>query len=274
MQVNWPSLTGFSHLFSRAKELFGLEDHPQQTIKRDQVTLSGRSSATPASMTFTQLANRPVQKANEPLFGKIGHFISDLLGFKTPPPLGVKRSSVITNVQPKPMKGNSPTAQLYNLALKYGVKLPKGADMAKYQSQIIREVLAKKAKAMGIPAHIAVGMSGHESGWKMWSNIRTGALIAGRNGSQSTDWGAMQINDLAHPEAFPKAKRDLEFNLDYGLRYLKGQRSAYKGSLGLGLGDWDRTVSSYNLGHAPRGPVEMRIAGRYIGSIANHGKTI
>ena len=43
-------------------------------------------------------------------------------------------------------------------------------------------------------------------------NVRNGVL-------SSTDWGAMQINDKAHPKAFPRAKHDLEYNIDYGLNF-------------------------------------------------------
>lgn len=77
----------------------------------------------------------------------------------------------------------------------------------------------------------------------------------------------MQINDKAHPRAFPRAKQDLEYNVDYALSYLARQRERIQGSLNLGLGDWDRTVASYNLGHNPSTERALATAERYVSRV-------
>ncbi|PKL78768.1 MAG: hypothetical protein CVV27_02820 [Candidatus Melainabacteria bacterium HGW-Melainabacteria-1] len=166
--------------------------------------------------------------------------------------------------------GESPAQQLQRLGRKYGVTLK--ADLNKAQSDVIKAIIRHKAAEYGIPEHVALGIGGNESGWKMWKNVASGELVAGRNVRdgvlKSTDWGAMQINDKAHPKAFPRVKQDLEYNIDYAMRYLARQRQSIQGDLGHGLGDWDRTVASYNLGHNPKTTRGYEIASRYVGHVA------
>lgn len=165
----------------------------------------------------------------------------------------------------------SPAQQIVRLGQKYGV--PYNANLDKYQSDVIKSIIRSKAADYGIPEHVALGISGNESGWKMWKNVAKGELVAGRNVRDgelsSTDWGAMQINDKAHAKAFPRAKTDIEFNVDYALKFLARQRQSIKGDLGHGLGDWDRTVASYNLGHNPNSQRGYQIAARYVGHVAD-----
>ncbi|MGV3523701.1 MAG: transglycosylase SLT domain-containing protein [Candidatus Sericytochromatia bacterium] len=162
-----------------------------------------------------------------------------------------------------------PADQLASLGRKYGV--PPHSDPARYQSEVIKAVIRVKAQQYGIPEHIALGISGNESGWKMWRDLNTGKPVEGQNKRDgqllSTDWGAMQINDKAHPRAFPRAKQDLEYNVDYALSYLARQRERIQGSLNLGLGDWDRTVASYNLGHNPSTERALATAERYVSRV-------
>ena len=166
--------------------------------------------------------------------------------------------------------GASPVQQLQQLGLKYGVPF-RGGDMQAYQRQVIQTVITHKAREKGIPVEIALAIANNESGTKMWKNTSSAELVAGKNIRdgvlKSTDWGAMQINDKAHPRAFPRAKTDLEFNIDYGLSYLARQRTKVKGSLNLGFGDWDRTIASYNLGHSPQTERAHQIAQRYVGHV-------
>lgn len=172
------------------------------------------------------------------------------------------------------LQGSTPAQQLQLLGRKYGV--PAQTNMNKYQSDVIQAIIRHKAAEYGIPEHVALGISGNESGWKMWKNISSGELVQGRNVRdgelKSTDWGAMQINDKAHAKAFPRAKQDLEFNIDYALRFLAKQRQNIKGDLGHGLGDWDRTVASYNLGHNPNSQRGYQIAARYVGKVSDRAE--
>ena len=165
-------------------------------------------------------------------------------------------------------QGQSPAQQLASLGQKYGVPNRSG-DLNKYQSDVIKTIIRVKAAQYGIPEQVALGISGNESGWKMWKNVSTGQLVEGRNVRdgelKSTDWGAMQINDKAHARAFPRVKQDLEYNIDYALSFLARQRQSIRGDLGMGFGDWDRTVASYNLGHNPSSNRDYEIASRYVG---------
>lgn len=160
--------------------------------------------------------------------------------------------------------------QLMALGQKYGVAYS-GQDINRYQTQVIQAVIRQKAQSYGIPEHIALAIAKNESGIKMWKDIDRGTLVEGRNIRdgvlKSTDWGVMQINDKAHPRAFPRAREDLEYNIDYGLQYLARQRSKIQGSLNLGFGDWDRTIASYNLGHNPSTENAYAIAQRYVGHV-------
>jgi hypothetical protein len=161
--------------------------------------------------------------------------------------------------------------QLTQLGQKYGVNYTAGQSLETYQKRVIQQIVRVKAREHGIPEAIALAISKNESGQQMWKNVSAGTLVEGRNIREgqllSTDWGAMQINDKAHPGAFPRAKTDLEYNIDYGLAYLARQRDRVQGSLNLGFGDWDRTIASYNLGHNPGTERAYAIAERYVSHV-------
>lgn len=173
---------------------------------------------------------------------------------------------------------DTPRAQLVALGQKYGVPYTSGQDDKTFQKQVIQRVIRHKARAYGIPERIALAIAMNESGQKMWSDLEKGTLVAGRNVRdgvlKSTDWGVMQINDKAHPRAFPRVKADLEYNIDYGLSYLARQRARIQGDLGLGFGDWDRTIASYNLGHNPSTARAYAIAERYVSHVQKRAQSL
>ena len=161
----------------------------------------------------------------------------------------------------------SPAQQLYLLSVKY----PPKKYEAK-QSLFIRATVRRQAQLHGVPVQVALGISGHESGgWTMWprgrERLSDQAIFNrnyGRSGAvSSTDWGVMQINDVAHPQAFPRARYDVEYNIAFGMDLLARTHAVYKGSLNMGYGAWDKTVAAYHLGHAPRAQ-EMEHTRRYI----------
>ncbi|MFN8672860.1 MAG: transglycosylase SLT domain-containing protein [Candidatus Sericytochromatia bacterium] len=162
-----------------------------------------------------------------------------------------------------------PVEQLNYLGKKYNV--PFKGNLDTFQSEIAKKILTVKAQEYGIPLEVALGVAKNESGLKMWDSrgIAQGKTVAGRN-ETSTDWGVMQINDKAHAKAFPRAKYDMEYNIDYGLKFLANQRKNIKGNLGLGLGDWDRTIASYNLGHDPNSSRSYQIASKYVSNVARN----
>lgn len=172
--------------------------------------------------------------------------------------------------------------ELKKIGEKYQIVFVPGENLDAYQHKVVKAVVIAKAKEHGIPKNVALGMAGLESEMKMWENVegKNPIVVQGKNFVwrkdknhpsakakkilTSTDWGVMQINDKAHPEAFPGVKDDLEKNIDYGLTLLSSIRHEVKGSLEYGFGDWDRTIGAYNLGHNPSGKDDHRIARRYI----------
>jgi hypothetical protein len=201
------------------------------------------------------------------------------------PPKTMTNLSFAGNLFEEPVYDENDTPavkELKNIGKKYNVSIEKAETPESFQKRVVKAVVIAKAKEHGVPARVALGMAGLESEMKMWDNIgdKHPTVVQGKNfvwqrdkkhpeakakkHLSSTDWGAMQVNDKAHPEAFPKAKTDLEYNVDYGLRYLADTRKSVKGNLGYGFGDWDRTIGAYNLGHNPRGKNDHKVARRYI----------
>jgi hypothetical protein len=163
----------------------------------------------------------------------------------------------------------SPMEQLNKLATKYNI--PFDSDIKSYQKRIVKALVMHRALEYGIPLNIALGISGNESSWTMWKDVNKGTLEQCKNVRdgilKSSDWGAMQINDKAHAKAFPQVKNDLESNVEYGLKFLAGRRNKVKGDMGLGFGDWDRTIASYNLGHNPSSSRDYEIAQKYVSRV-------
>lgn len=143
----------------------------------------------------------------------------------------------------------------------------------KTQRELIQAVVRNQARLHKVPETVALGISGHESGgWKMWTNPRTDQeTLSNINYTPSgrvasTDWGVMQINDQAHPSAFPRARHDVAYNIAYGTDLLARTHAVYRGSLNLGFGIWDKTIAAYHLGHAPSA-AEMPHIRKYIKKI-------
>lgn len=143
--------------------------------------------------------------------------------------------------------------QIQALTQKYGVSPSASAELQ--QRRVAKAILVRNARFHEVPVELVLGISGYESGgWQMWDAqaqpLRSVNRL--RNGQvHSSDWGMMQINDLAHPEAFPRAKHDLEYHIGYAVAYLAALHPQAQGSLNLGFGKWDRTLAAYYLGHTP-----------------------
>jgi hypothetical protein len=103
--------------------------------------------------------------------------------------------------------------------------------------QTIETLLDRAADKYGIPRPILKAVALRESNWRQYDS--GGNPVAGRNPT-TTDWGIMQINDYWHPAAYPRAKTDIAYNIEYGAKYLEGQFSRY--------GSWPDAVSAYNAG--------------------------
>lgn len=163
----------------------------------------------------------------------------------------------------------SPIQQLTKLGQKYNI--PFESDIKSFQKRVIKALVMHRAMEYGIPMNIALGISGNESSWSMWKDVKNGKLEQCKNVRdgilKSSDWGAMQINDKAHAKAFPRVKNDLEYNVEYGLKFLANRHNKIKGDMGLGFGEWDRTIASYNLGHNPSSQRDYEIAQKYVSRV-------
>lgn len=219
------------------------------------------SPASPPPLSVPRPLNHPLQRPDQL--------------FRARPVLsGIPAAMAVTA---SPSASPSARQQLMQLGQKYGVAYTSGQSLEAYQKRVVQQIVRVKAREHEIPESIALAISKNESGQQMWKDISAGTLMAGRNIREgnllSTDWGAMQINDKAHPSAFPRAKTDLEYNIDYGLGYLARQRDRVQGSLNLGFGDWDRTIASYNLGHNPSTERAYAIAERYVSHVHRHAQS-
>lgn len=224
---------------------------PQQ-MKRDNTSFNL------VSQNLTSFNNDSISLINPNIMGSI--------------PTNILGSSGVASIGSIPDSSRkSPTQQIMELGKKY--KIPYSGNISTYQQQVIKAVIMHKAIQYDVPLNVALGICGNESSWSMWSNVSSGKLEQCKNirsgKLSSSDWGAMQINDKAHPEAFPRAKLDLEFNIDYGLRFLSKKNNKVSGDLKLGFGDWDRTIASYNLGHNPTTQKDYEIAKNYVSRVKN-----
>ena len=103
----------------------------------------------------------------------------------------------------------------------------------------IDELLNRAADKYNVSRSVLKAIALRESDWTMYT--ANGTPVKGSN-STSTDWGMMQINDKAHAGAFPKAKTDIVYNIEYGAKYLSKQYRRY--------GNWQDAVAAYNAGSA------------------------
>jgi len=104
----------------------------------------------------------------------------------------------------------------------------------------IRAILRETADRLGIPREILMAIAFKESTWRHYA--KDGTVLRGR--WSPSDVGIMQINEKAHPNAFPQAAKDMRYNIEYGARYLKYQYERY--------GNWDEAIAAYNYGSARR----------------------
>jgi soluble lytic murein transglycosylase-like protein len=134
---------------------------------------------------------------------------------------------------PPPPPSNNPPFTGGDIAAGLNIPPPgKNPDRA-----TIETLLDRASDKYGIPRPILKAIALRESNWRQYDS--SGNPVAGRNPT-TTDWGIMQINDYWHPDAYPRAKTDIVYNILYGAKYLKGQHSRY--------GSWPDAVSAYNAG--------------------------
>ena len=99
----------------------------------------------------------------------------------------------------------------------------------------IRKMLSDVAEKEGIPPVILMGVAKTESNWTQFD--QQGKPL---RGCDKQDIGIMQINEVAHPKAFPRAKYDPRYNIEVGAIYLKELYHRY--------GNWPDAVAAYNMG--------------------------
>jgi soluble lytic murein transglycosylase-like protein len=104
----------------------------------------------------------------------------------------------------------------------------------------IRKILIETADRLGIPREILMAVAFKESTWRHYE--KDGRVLRGR--WSPSDVGIMQISEIAHPAAFPRAATDMRYNIEYGARYLKYQFERY--------GNWNDAAAAYNFVSARR----------------------
>lgn len=101
--------------------------------------------------------------------------------------------------------------------------------------ETIQSLLLATAQKYDIPPAILMGIAEVESNWCQYK--KNGRIL---RGGCRADQGIMQINEDAHPEAFPRARYDIAYNIEFGARYLRDLHQQYQ--------DWPKAIAAYNLG--------------------------
>lgn len=105
---------------------------------------------------------------------------------------------------------------------------------------LVDQEIERAAQRAQVPPEVLKAIAWQETGWLHYSHSgvqrnsnrnKAGAVV-------STDWGIVQVNDRAHPRAFPRARVDPRYNLEFGGRLL---RSLYQEN-----GTWERAIERYN----------------------------
>lgn len=106
---------------------------------------------------------------------------------------------------------------------------------------LVEREIEQAAQRAQVPPDVLKAIAWQETGWQHYSHGNRVQRNPNRNKAGvvvSTDWGIIQINDRAHPRAFPRVKTDPRYNLEYGGRLL---RSLYQEN-----GTWEKAVERYN----------------------------
>ncbi len=98
------------------------------------------------------------------------------------------------------------------------------------------------SKKYGVPLQYIEAVSKMESGWRQYG--KDGKVL--RGSVTPDDQGIMQINEKAHPRAFPMARDSVTFNIDFGAALLERNYKRY--------GDWKEAIAAYNWGSAKYKP--------------------
>jgi len=77
----------------------------------------------------------------------------------------------------------------------------------------VANYIRSTCSSRGLPFEIGLAIAWTESGWNQFNS--DGSPL----GSSTGDWGIMQINESAHPGAFPGVKEDWKANVRYGVNY-------------------------------------------------------
>ena len=164
---------------------------------------------------------------------------SPLQGPAKSPGQGAATGAGQGGMQPPPPKTSAapPDAKIAQQAKEALARNPKDPNPSPAE---IRKLLSEAAERNQIPPEILMAIAFKESNWRHYN--RDGSVLRGQ--WTPSDVGIMQINEKAHPAAFPRARTDMRYNIEYGARYLKWQFERY--------GNWEEAVAAYNSGSVVR----------------------
>lgn len=148
-----------------------------------------------------------------------------------------------------------------NVSPSHGLKVP---DNANPDKETIDRLITRVATKHGIPAAVLKGMAKLESNWRQFGADGQPFNNKGLNKDGSVDWGILQINEKWHPGAFPQAKTDIVFNLEYGAKYLASQYKRYR--------NWRDALAAYNAGSVKRDSSGGYINQKYVDTVVKHAK--
>ena len=120
------------------------------------------------------------------------------------------------------------------------------ASLAEYE-----QLLMGEAYDADVPGDLLKAMCWHASGWRQYE---PGGRVLSTPGRHGTSWGAMQLSEVWHPDAFPEARESARANIRYAARLL---RWLYEQT-----GDWRRAAVMF-FGHDRQAEAAARRVVRY-----------
>ena len=157
-----------------------------------------------------------------------------------------------------PVRNRMPRALTRNIGKRLALLAPRAASStvpSRSEASLSHydKLLTEEARACEVPADLLKAICWFASGWRQ-SEISGRVLSTPMPAGAGTCWGAMQLSDIWHPDAFPAATTDARANIAYAaslVRWLYEQ-----------TGDWNRATIAF-FGHDRRAEAAGRRIAAY-----------